>query len=279
MRVIVLSFLVFCQCLCVASNANATVLYGITFGNQLVTINPVTGVGSLVGNLSSPMAAFGLGVRGNQLYTYDQTADLIRELNPFTAASIGSIDIGAGNLSGEGAIDFRASDGIGYLSSSAGGVGRLFSFDITVPSSTPITAVAGLNPSLDGLAFNSSNVLFGISQGATQLVNVNQLTGTTTVVGNTGITMSSSLAGLDFDSNGNLFTAISGNATTASFLYRVNPNNGLATLIGDIGFNGVSGLAFLGPSSIVPEPMSVTVFGLLWMFAFNRRQSRAKQTN
>jgi len=169
------------------------ILYGVTFNNQLITINTTTGAGTLVGNLNSPMFAFGLGTRGNKLYAYDQVNDRIQELNPLTAQTINSINIGAGHLIGEGGLTFR-SDGIGFLSQSSGSVGQLFSFDITVPNSTPITVINGLVPSMDGLDFNSSGVLYGIQQWQTVLQNgtglytINTSTGATTLVGNTGLT-------------------------------------------------------------------------------------------
>src|SRR5581483_8338871 len=63
-------------------------LYGITLGNQLITINTTTGVGTLVGPLNPAMAAWGIAFRGSKLYTYDGTADRIRELDPATAATL-----------------------------------------------------------------------------------------------------------------------------------------------------------------------------------------------
>jgi hypothetical protein len=107
----------------VATGVRAEPLLAVTFGNQLISIESTTGVGTLIGPLSSSMAPFGLGFRGSNLYTYDQQADLIRQLNPATGATIASINIGAGNLIGEGAIDFR-SDGVGFLSTSNGPTGN-----------------------------------------------------------------------------------------------------------------------------------------------------------
>src|SRR5215510_5253663 len=46
----------------VANNARANTLYGITFSNKLITINPTTGAGTLVGNFDSSMAPYGLAV-------------------------------------------------------------------------------------------------------------------------------------------------------------------------------------------------------------------------
>jgi hypothetical protein len=111
-------------------------LYGVTFDNELIRINTTTGAGALVGNFSSNMAAFGLGTRNNKLYTYDQIADLVRELNPVNAQTVNSINIGT-ILVGEGGLTFRA-DGIGFLCSTSGDSSLLYSFDLTVPSSQNI---------------------------------------------------------------------------------------------------------------------------------------------
>jgi hypothetical protein len=69
----------------------APVLFGITFDEQLITINLTTGQGTLVGNLDSDMNGMGLATRGSTLYTFDQNADLLSQLNPATADTIASI--------------------------------------------------------------------------------------------------------------------------------------------------------------------------------------------
>jgi hypothetical protein len=244
-----------------AGSARAELLYAVTFGDQLIRVDTATGAGALVGPLSSPMAAFGLGFRGPNLYTFDQTADLLRQLNPPTGATVASINIGVGNLAGEGAVDFRG-DGIGFLSQSSGGTGQLFRFDITVPGSTPITGPGGLIPSMDGLAFAPDGTLYGIRQGGGALYTINPTTGATTLVGLTGLGDPFILGGLTFAGDGNLYAALS-NQGGPSFLYRVNQTTGAATLIGNIGFTGVSGLTSGNVADVaIPEPVSLAVFGL-----------------
>jgi hypothetical protein len=92
--------------------ARATLL-GVTFGNELVTIDETTGAGTLVGRLDSPMAAFGLADYNGRLFTYDQIAYLVVELDPATGHTLNTYDLGL-HLIGEGAIAFR-SDGIGFV--------------------------------------------------------------------------------------------------------------------------------------------------------------------
>lgn len=241
----------------------AEILYGITFSStipsteQLITIDTSTGAGTLVGNLDTQMQSFGLGTRNGGLYAYDQDADLIRQLDPATGHTLNSIDIGAGNLVGEGGLTFR-SDGIGFLSESIGAVGTLYSFDITVPSSTNISGNNGLIPSMDGLDFNSADILYGTNQvtpgglATRGLYTIDQTTGATTLIGDTGIT-DNDLSGLAFRSDGVLFGEMNNN------LYTINTSNGQATLIGSIGFN-LSGLTFVGPTA-VPEPSTILLLG------------------
>ncbi len=239
--------------LLIPARGQTETLYGITFNEQLITINTSTGLGTLVGNLDTSMAAFGLGTRNGNLYAYDQVADRIRQLDPLTAHTLNTINIGAGHLVGEGGLAFR-SDGIGFLSQSSGNVGTLFSFDITVPSSQNISGVNGLTPSMDGLDFNSADVLYGISQESSDFYTIDQTTGTTTFIGSTGFTDADGLAGLAFRSDGVLFAEINDS------LYTINPSNGQATLIGRIGFGRVSGLTFTGGAA-VPEPATIILIG------------------
>ena len=143
--------------------ARADLMYAITFDNELLSIDASTGAGTLIGNLDSSMAAFGLSDRGTSVYTFNQHADRIIELDLATGGTLATIDIGF-TTSGEGALAFR-SDGIGFLSRTYGSTGTLWSFDTTVPSSTTI---GGLNPGMDGLDFNGSDVLYGISASTRQ---------------------------------------------------------------------------------------------------------------
>ncbi len=244
----------------------AETLYGITFNatgglEQLLTIDTSTGLGTSVGNLDTNMAAYGLGTRNGNLYAYDQIANMIRQLDPLTAHTLNTIDIGAGDMQGEGGLAFR-SDGIGFLSTACVDGGPctfpLLSFDITVPSST---IIGTLSPFMDGLDFNSAGILYGISQaqansGQThELYTINQTTGVTTLIGNTGITDNDGLSGLAFRSDGVLFTEINDS------LYTINPSNGQATLIGGIGFDHVSGLTFLEAAAPVSEPCTMLLIG------------------
>ena len=231
--------------------ADAAVIYGITFDNELIRIDTTTGAGALVGLLDSSMGAFGLGDRAGRLYTFDQTADVVRELDPTTADTLATINVGIAAV-GEGALDFR-SDGTGFLARSAGTQYEMWTFDIDGPSSTLIHPVGG-NSGIDGLAFSPGGTLYALGQDNGNLYTVNQTTGALTLVGASGVTLNI-LGGLTFLPDGTLLAAFSnGN------LYSLNAGTGAATLIGATGFNNISGLTSLASSS-VPEPASILLLG------------------
>jgi hypothetical protein len=246
--------------------AHAEVLYGITFDEQLIRINTTTGAGTLVGNLSSEMKSLGLGNIGTSLYAFDQIADVIRQLNPATGATIATINIGIGNVVGEGGLALRR-DGIGFLATSAGSTGRFYSFNIVSGTSTPITGPGGFDPAMDGLDFSPGGVLFGIRQDPSVLYTIEPVTGATTLIGDTGFNDNDAVSGLAFRSDGVLFGEVNG------ILVTIDPLTGAATVIGRIGFANVSGLIFLP----VPGPSTVLLLGM-GVLAIAAMQRRANLT-
>jgi hypothetical protein len=251
------------------------VLFGVTFHaasdptpDQLLRLDTTTGAGSVVGTLDSNMQAFGLATRDNHLYAYDSLAGRLRELDPTTGHTTGTIDVGTAGLRGEGGFDF-GSDGTGFLSVSLGATGQLWSLDPDAGTSRLVTA--GLDPSLDGLAFQpGTGALFGISQTTYVLYVIDPSNGAVTEIGHTGIQSGVSLAGLAFAPDGGLFLAAGGG------LYTLDPTSGAATSVGATGFGNVSGLTFVdvpegGP---IPEPATALLLGggLLGLAAWTRRR-------
>jgi outer membrane protein assembly factor BamB len=245
------------------------ILYGITFGDQLVQIDPATGAGTVIGPLDSDMLAFGIANRGGDLYAYDQVADLIQQIDPATGHTLASISIGAGDLIAEGDLTFRA-DGVGFLAPASR---KLYQFDITTGMSTLITSTLPLN--IDGLAFDAAGVLYAFTDfTSSNVLTIDPTTGASTIVGSHGVVTprGKNLGGLSFDASGILYAVI------GDGLYTIDPATGAATLIGPItGVSGVSGIAFADTAAI-PEPGAILLLGYGLTVVAGRMKRRACAT-
>ncbi len=231
-------------------------LYGVTaFENQLFTVNPASGTGTLVGGLGVNAFAYGIANRNGSLYIFDQSIGQIRPINLATGAAGAGINIGVGALAGEGDLAFRA-DGTGFLASifdsAQNPANNLYSFNILTGTSALIgsTGIA-----LDGLAFNG-NTLYALAQNDGNLYTVNQTTASLTPVGALGFEKNNPFAAIAFHPNGTLYGAIEDR------LYTINTTTGAATPVDpnvlDFGFSSVSGLAF----APIPEPGTIAMFAM-----------------
>jgi hypothetical protein len=226
-------------------------LVGVTFfGNELISINPSTGSGTLIGSLGDNVSPFGVAANAGSLYTYNPNTSRIQGIDPATGHSTSSINIGVSGIQGEGDLAFRA-DGVGFLAAalSAGGnpTADLYTFNLASGTSTRIGSTG---QAVDGLAFDG-NVLYAVGQGDGRLFTVNQSNGSLTPVGSLGVNQNSPVAGLTVGPNGQLYGAIDDR------LYTINKLTGAATPVDasvlDLGFSSVSGIAS------VPEPSTTTL--------------------
>jgi outer membrane protein assembly factor BamB len=221
-------------------------LYAITMDDELLSLNPVTGSGILIGMLDTAMDGIGLATRGEEIYTFDQNTNRLQQLDPLTAHTLATIDIGI-VIVGEGSIAFR-SDGTGFLARSFIPTEVLWSFDPVIPDSTMIGT---LEFGMDGLAFDADDILYGLSQISYELYLINPTNAETTLIGPTGLTSQTLLGGLTFSSDGTLYAVLD------DALYTLNPKTGAATLIGPIGYDNVSGI-----TATTPAPGAVLLCGL-----------------
>ena len=234
-------------------------LYGITFfGNQLISINPNTGEGHRIGPLGTNISGYGIAARYSRLYTFNPNIDEIVEIDPATAGTHRSINIGVTDLQGEGDLAFR-SDGVGFLTSALHADGSIandiYTFDVIAGTSRRIgtTTLA-----IDALAFDPFDNLFALAKDDNNLYRIDETNGAMSRVGPLGISVNSPFAALTFAPNGVLYAAINDQ------LYAVNRFSGAASAVStevlDIGFSSISGLAFQ-----TPEPptrlVGITSFG------------------
>lgn len=261
-----------------ANPSTATQFYSLN-----ASTNDVITSGRVTGGPATPVL-YGLGVRNGALYTFDSGTDRVLQLSQ-AGAVLNSINIGVGNLNGEGDLDFNPLTGTGYLASSLNAAADtvtndFFSFNILTGTSTRI---ATTSVTLDGLAFNAAGVLYGLSTDTSTLYTVNLTTGALTAVGsgagNLGFGVSSGTADIAFAANGTLYAALDdqlftlNTATGAASLINPDPQNPGITAgsLGAAAAPNISGLAFVS----APEPGALAL--ILPAFAglyFARRRSK-----
>ncbi len=262
------------------------VLYGvgvapITAEPTTFTFNLATGEGTAVGALGDNAALpYGLAARANgELYTFDANSDRLRQINPATGAFTGTpLDIGVGDLSGEGDLTFSLDGNTGYLTT-AFRPGQpltdispgLYTFTLAGTSSFVATTADSFGPiTVDGMAFNPNNgLLYALTDADTRLYTLNPATGFLTPVGELGVTPNGGFGALTFDANGALF------GVTNNTLYNISTITGAATVIGNgfgTDFGSVSGAAFV---SVPDHSWSVLLLALSVACCLGFRQAWA----
>lgn len=272
-----------------SSVSGATVLYGlgvapITSTPTTITFDRATGEATPVGPLGDPAATpYGLAIANGTFYTFDGTTDRIRTIDPFSGAfTATSIDIGVGNLSGEGDIAFSIDGSIGYLTTAnrPGGPATdispaLYTFSLASGTSMLIgTTMDSVGPiTIDGLAVSPLNgQIYAITDADDQLYTLNPGTAFLTPVGALGVSPNSAFGALAFDPETNeLFGVINDR------LYTIDPATGAATAANPMGFGtdfgSISGLA----ASNVPEPSTAAILALALAGLAARRRRTSTQ--
>ncbi len=229
-----------------AAHLTGWTLFGVTMvRNELVSINPATGAATIVGSFGDTVFATGLGVSGGRLFAFDQVNDRIREINKISGKLVSSIDIGVGDLTGEGALAFRA-DGVGFLASPLNAnnepVNDFYMFTITPDGTAGASVRLGStgDVAIDAMAFNSQGTLYAIGQADGTLYTIDTTTGAATAVGPVaplldanGVTVpkNSPIAGMTFGTpNPDMGNVEEIYAAIDDRLYIVNPATGAARL-------------------------------------------------
>jgi hypothetical protein len=233
--------------------------FGITNAGQLLTINPLTGAGTmLLPGPTIPMSAIGLGFYNGRLYTFDNMIGGFRELNPATGENVGTpvFVAGLGPLGGDGDFCFT-STGVGYIVD-GGFAPSLRSFNMTALTSAPITILPGF-PRLRGLApvTTDPNQLYGFDWRGNMYLITNVAAGFGNVVPLTSSNPLSTplvpdfpLGGLAVTTGNNLFCVDNWSANPSN-LRQVNPATGALAPPLSVALNNVSGITF-GPMTPLP---------------------------
>jgi hypothetical protein len=267
-----------------------SILYAVDSANQLLTINPSTGAATLADTFTNSLgAAIGIGASGQLLYVLPGyaggtgNATQLISLDPNNSFAAGTVNLGlAGggvNALSQGDLAFDLSGNLtiasatqksGSFSSTNGAL-----YSANLGTNTTTTLQSSFAPKFNGIAYDSTGDLFGLSQEVSNgsggfinsLYSFNPSTFAPSVIGLTGITDSSAntFAGLAFALDGTLY-AILGN-TTSSRLFTINPTTGTATLVANILLGGnpigaIDGAVFLNTSSPVPEPATLALISV-----------------
>jgi hypothetical protein len=240
-----------------AQEAVPGVCYGST-GNQdggrLISIDLSTGTGTLIGDtgeeavpsiaINSLGEIYGLNERTGEIYLIDATTGTselvtVTGLDQFFAMAFDTNDVLYGHSSNS-----------------------LYTIDLSTGASTLIGYTGAY---LRGLAFNPiTNALWGSSWW--EIYTINTTTGAGTLVGNTEL--ETPLTDISFDIAGNLYASSAGGFFEESYLVTIDKSSGSASVIGEIGFQSVSGLSIYNVIlegihiGIVPERVDYGLYEL-----------------
>ncbi len=122
---------------------------------------------------------------------------------------------------------------------------ELITIDPTTGTGTLVAPISGTGSGVTEIEFRNDEVLFGtVGRGIAEVVTIDPLTGVATIIGFHA--PASAVAGLDFDSGGNLLGALYVPGTTTD-LVTIDQTTGASTVVGTIfpgGVDRVTGLTF-----------------------------------
>jgi M6 family metalloprotease-like protein len=228
-----------------AQNNTLYACSGATDSGKVLTINPQTGTGTNLGlSLYNEIKGISVNPKTHIIYGLAVTtagAEFLR-INATGGDAYNLFTVPISNMT---AIAFDTAGNF-YAATRTGGI-----YSVNVQGKT-ISQICSTKVQLTAIAFNpKTNELIGtpyiaIGSNKDRIFRINRSTGDTTNIGKTGFTLVT--IGIAFDDAGELF-GINGTGTAASNFFSIDKNTGTGTLIGAVGLNGITGIAFSSASA------------------------------
>jgi DNA-binding beta-propeller fold protein YncE len=243
-------------------------LFGSEVGDDvLVTIDPATAAGSVVGPQAGSEGAYsitGLALDPLTQTLYGiQSRGTIDTINPRTGVSTVLDTVASGGNSN--GLAFDSSQGILYYSDN--NTNSLYYYDPSSTNSGLVAAITGGYSGVEGLAYDpATDTLYGLADSRNQIVTIDKKTGAAVALLNP--LSGGTWRGLTFHPGTGMLYA----TRIGSMLTEIDPLTGIGTDVGTITSVGrfVQGLA-------IPEPgtLALTLLGLGGLAAQSRRRNRA----
>ena len=225
-------------------------------GGRFIQIDPSNGTGTLLGETGlDAVPSLAINSEG-KIYGLDENTGDVYRIDAATGIAISAIHT---DIDGLKAIAFDTSDvfyGFSDWSSA------LYKIDLESGLSTYIGYVGY---GLRGLAFHPlTNTLWGTSWN--ELITINPSDGSATWIGSSNLDYP--LTDIDFDIAGNLFATAGGGTNEDNYFFLIDQSTAQGTLIGEIGFQSVSGMAFNNTPiegrhiSVSPQMIDFSTIGL-----------------
>jgi len=228
--------------------AQSNILYATSGANdsgKILTINPQTGTGTNIGSsLYNEIKGISINPKTHIIYGLASTTAGIEflRINATGGDSYNLFTVPTSNMT---AIAFDTAGNF-YAAARSGLI-----YSVNLQTKT-ISQICSTKVQLTSIAFDPiTNDLIGtpylaIGSNKDRIFRINLSTGDTLIKGKTGFGVLT--VGIAFDNGGQLF-GVTGIGTANSNFISINKNTGAGALIGPVGLNGITGIAF-SPSGI-----------------------------
>ncbi len=227
---------------------------GSSQSGELFSINPSTGLATLIGNMGFSLATeIEFDTETDTLYAEEVNGGTgLHTIDETTGAFLGQVNHAFGALNG---LEFVGSTLYGTFIGASGAPSNLVIVDTSNGNLTTVGAT-GLGP-ITGLSVDPvTGILYGVTSGAfspngSQLVTIDLDTGQAEVIGSTGFDR---VGSIEFAADGNLYGGIAQNGSrNPNHLIQIDVVTGEATVIADTGFS-ITGLTL---TEEIPAPTNL----------------------